>query len=49
MSFWDMFLYVLFAAAVTVGAIHGSATYVEVEVEDGIHLDAPVQSVSWRR
>lgn len=48
MSFWDMFLYVLFAAAVTVGTIHGAATYVEVADLDGIHIDR-AQTVSWRQ
>ena len=48
MKFWDLFLYVLFASAVTVGAIHGAATYVEVADIDGIHVDR-AQTVSWRQ
>jgi len=48
MNIWDMFLYALFAAVVTVGAIHGAATYVEVADVDGIHLDR-AQTVSWRQ
>jgi len=48
MSFWDMFLYVLFAAAVTVGTIHGATTYVALNDVDGIHID-DVRQVSWRQ
>lgn len=48
MNIWDMFLYVLFAAVVTVGAIHGAATYVEVADVDGIHIDR-AHTVSWRQ
>ncbi len=47
-NFWDMFLFILFAAAVTVGAIHGAATYVEVSDLDGIYIDR-AHAVSWRQ
>ena len=47
-NFWDMFLFILFAAVVTVGTIHGASTYAELSDIDGIHIDR-AHAVSWRQ